>query len=85
MFDIIDEMMKDRLDIVLQLMAYLDQVVSIGVIDFLDVTFFNDLDMQKNIFSEELPIKKNKQFFMESPLAEKLDSRMMTSSSQVSN
>ncbi|XP_019158581.1 PREDICTED: uncharacterized protein LOC109155351 [Ipomoea nil] len=73
--DIIEEKMKDRLDSPLHLMAYLlnpyyhykdpqlhlDEVVGVGVVDFCDILFVNDFDMQNKILSEELPKYKKKE------------------------
>ncbi|XP_019170563.1 PREDICTED: uncharacterized protein LOC109166132 [Ipomoea nil] len=67
--------MKDRLDSPLHLMAYLlnpyyhykdpqlhlDEVVGVGVVDFCDILFVNDFDMQNKILSEELPKYKKKE------------------------
>ncbi|XP_042380460.1 uncharacterized protein LOC121972910 [Zingiber officinale] len=68
--DIIDAKMKDMPHSPLHLMAYLlnpfyhykdpllylDQTVTIEVIDCMDVIFFGDIDMQNIILSEELPM-----------------------------
>lgn len=73
--DIIEKKMKDRLDSPLHLMAcllnpyyhykdpqlHLDNVVGIGVIDFCEILFFNDINMQNKILSEELPKYKKKE------------------------
>ncbi|XP_019185978.1 PREDICTED: uncharacterized protein LOC109180724 [Ipomoea nil] len=73
--DIIEEKMKDRLDAPLHLMAYLlnpyyhykdsqlhlDEVVAVGVVDFCDILFVNDFDMQNKILSEEFPKYKKKE------------------------
>ncbi|XP_042465666.1 uncharacterized protein LOC122048129 [Zingiber officinale] len=83
--DIIDAKMKDRLDSPLHLMAYLlnpfyhykdsllylDQTVSIGVIDCMDVIFLGDIDMQNIILSEELPMYKKKESIFGKPIAVK--------------
>lgn len=72
--EVIDAHIKDKLDSPLHLMAYLlnpfyhykssllylDQDISLSVLDCLDVLFFGDIDLQDKIMSEEFPKYRDK-------------------------
>ncbi|CAA0806283.1 Unknown protein [Striga hermonthica] len=83
--EIIDTKMTGRLDTPLHLIAYLlnsyyhykdpnlilDQVVSDGVLDFLDVIFHGDFDLMSKIMNIELPIYKTRGGVFGKPIAAK--------------
>ncbi|KAK6149175.1 hypothetical protein DH2020_016700 [Rehmannia glutinosa] len=84
--EIIDAKLKNRLDSPLHLMAYLlnqyynyrnplihlEQEISLGVIECLDVLFPGELDMQNKIISEELPMYKERESTFGKALAVKV-------------
>ncbi|CAA0833516.1 hAT dimerisation domain-containing protein / transposase-related, partial [Striga hermonthica] len=83
--EIIDTKMTSRLDTPLHLMAYLlnpyyhykdtnlilDQVVSDGVLDCLDVICHGDFDLRNKIMNIELPIYKTRRGVFGKPIATK--------------